>query len=70
MTETDANKALVVRYFESRGTSTDYDIVDELAVEQDPAEFKKWARGLNEAFTGAHVHRRLLVLALGQLYDA
>jgi hypothetical protein len=36
----DADKALVVRYFDELWNQHDYDVVDELAVEEDPAGFK------------------------------
>ncbi len=55
MTGTDANKALVLRYFDELWNEHNYDIVDELASEEDPADFKRFARELNEAFTEAHL---------------
>jgi predicted ester cyclase len=51
----EANKALVVRYFDELWNQHNYDVVDELAVEEDPAGFKEFARGLNGAFTEAHL---------------
>jgi predicted ester cyclase len=48
---TEANKALVRRYFEERWNARNYDIVDELTATGDPEEHKAWLRSAHAVFS-------------------